>query len=87
MEGEWSFYRGSHLNRRSGHVTDVASLRENGHVTEVVTLIEGEKSCQRIRGGQFNGERMALLRRWPVEMRENGHSTEVDNFMLWRFPV
>ena len=30
--------------------------RENGHLTEVVTLIVGEKSCQRVRGGQFNGE-------------------------------
>ena len=29
-----------------------------------------EKSCQRVRVGQFNGERIVLLRRWPV-MEEN----------------
>ena len=41
-------------------------------------------------GGQFNGERMVMLRRWPVlkkgdwslqrwsaQWRENGHATEV----------
>ena len=37
---------------------------ENGHVTEVASLKEAEWSCYR--GGQFNGERMVLLRRWPV---------------------
>ena len=37
---------------------------ENGHVTEVASLKEGEWSCYR--GGQFNGERMVLLRRCPV---------------------
>ena len=31
---------------------------------EVVTLMEGEWSCYR--GGQFNGGRMVMLRRWPV---------------------
>ena len=34
----------------------------NSHVTG--RLMEGEWSCYR--GGQFNGERMVLLRRWPV---------------------
>ena len=32
--GEWSCYRGGQFN---------------GHVTEVVTLMEGERSCQRVR--------------------------------------
>ena len=35
----------------------------NGHVTEVVCSMEGEWSY---RGGQFNGERMVMLRRWTV---------------------
>ena len=38
--------------------------RENGHVKEVGSLKEGEWSCYR--GGQFNGERIVILRRWPV---------------------
>ena len=37
---------------------------ENGHVTEVASLVEGELSSYR--GGQFNGGRMVMLRRWPV---------------------
>ena len=36
-EGEWSCDRGGKFNGGSGHVTEVARLRENGHVTEVVT--------------------------------------------------
>ena len=35
----------------------------NGHVREVVSSMEGEWSY---RGGQFNGERMVMLRRWTV---------------------
>ena len=38
--------------------------RDNGHSTEVANLMEGEWSCYR--GGQFNGERMVMLRRWTV---------------------
>ena len=49
--GEWSYYRGGKFNGGSGHVTEVARLRENGHVTEVVTLMGG---------------RMVMLRRWPI---------------------
>ena len=33
-------------------------------VMEVVSLKEGEWSCYT--GGQFNGERMVMLRRWSV---------------------
>ena len=32
------------------------------------------------RGGQFNGERMVMLRRWSVQWRENG-ITEVVSLM------
>ena len=35
-EGEWSCYRGGKFNGWSGHVMEVARLRENGHLTEVV---------------------------------------------------
>ena len=38
--------------------------RENGHVTEVVSLIEGELSYYG--GGQFKGERIVIVRRWPA---------------------
>ena len=38
--------------------------RENGHVMKMVSLMEGEWSCYR--NHQFNGGRMAMLRRWPV---------------------
>ena len=38
--------------------------RDNGHSTEFANLMEGEWSCYR--GGQFNGERMVMLRRFPV---------------------
>ena len=67
MEGEWSCYRGGHFNGGRMVMLQKWSLywRENGHVTEVVTLIEGEKSCQKVRGGQFKVERMVMLR-WPV---------------------
>ena len=75
MEGEWPCYRGGKFNGGSGHVTEVARLRENGHVTEVVTLIEGEWSCYRgdhfnegewsyYRGGQFKAGGMVMLQRW-----------------------
>ena len=63
-EGEWSCYRGGKFNGGSGHVTEVARLRENGHVTEVVfnggrhdhvteevSIMEREWSCYG--GGQF----------------------------------
>ena len=40
------------------------SRRENDHVTEIASLMEGEWSCQG--GGQFNGERMVMLRGWSV---------------------
>ena len=72
-EGELSCYRGGKFNGGSGHVTEVARLRENGHVTEVVTLIirenghvtevitlmKGEWSYYR--GGQFKEGRMVML--------------------------
>ena len=35
--------------------------------------MEGEWLCYR--GGQFNGERIVILWRWPVYMKENGHVT------------
>ena len=35
----------------------------NGHVMEVVSSMEGELSY---RGGQFNRERMVMLRRWTI---------------------
>ena len=38
---------------------------------EVVTLMEGERSCQRVRGSQFNGRRI-MLWRYPVKRKENG---------------
>ena len=44
-EGEWSCYRGGKFNGGSGHVTEVARLRENGHVTKMVSLMEGAWSC------------------------------------------
>ena len=50
-EGEWSCYRGGKFNGGSGHVTEVARLRENGHVTKMVSLMEGAWSCYR--GGQL----------------------------------
>ena len=36
-------------------------MRENGHVTDRMSLMEGERSCQRVRGGQFNGGRIVML--------------------------
>ena len=33
-----------------------------------MSLMEGKRSCQRVRGGQFNGGRM--LWRWPVKKGE-----------------
>ena len=49
MEGEWSCYRNGH------------KWRENGHVTKTASLTGGACSCYI--GGQFNGERMVILRR------------------------
>ena len=34
--------------------------------------MEGERSCQRVSGGQFNGGIIVMLWRWPVYRRENG---------------
>ena len=62
-EEEWSS-RGGHFNGEHGHVTQVSIMEENGHVTEGASLMEGEWSCYR--GGQFNGERMVILWKWPV---------------------
>ena len=32
-----------------------------------MSLIEGERSCQRVRGGQFNGGRVVVeVASWPV---------------------
>ena len=31
-----------------------------------MSLMEGERSCQRVSGGQFNGGRIVMLWRWPV---------------------
>ena len=59
--GEWSCYRGGKFNGGSGHVTEVARLRENGHVTEVVTLMNGH-----VRGDHFNEGRMVMLQRWSL---------------------
>ena len=47
----------------------VASLRE-GEWSCCRGHFNGEKLCQRVRVGQFNGERIVLLQRWPV-MEEN----------------
>ena len=44
-EGEWSCYRGGKFNGGSGHVMEMARLRENGHVTKMVSLMEGTWSC------------------------------------------
>ena len=38
-------------------------MRENGHSYGGLSLMEGEWSCLRVRGGQFNGGRMVLLQR------------------------
>ena len=65
-EGEWSRYRGAQFNGGSGHVTEVARLRENGHVTEMVTLMKREGPYYR--GGQFKEGRMVMLRRWCLMM-------------------
>ena len=62
LKEKWSCY-GGHFNGK-----------ENSHVIEVVTLMEEEWSCYRgfhFNGGrmvmlQFNGERMVILRKWPV---------------------
>ena len=43
--GEWSCYRGGKFNGGSGHVMEMARLRENGHVTKMVSLMEGTWSC------------------------------------------
>ena len=31
-----------------------------------MSLIEGERSCHRVSGAQFNGGRIVMLWRWPV---------------------
>ena len=31
-----------------------------------MSLMEGERSCQSVSGGQFNGGRIVMLWRWPV---------------------
>ena len=43
-----------------------------------MSLMEGERSCQRVRGGQFNGGKIVMLWRWPVQ---NGE------WLLLRWPV
>ena len=56
MEGEWSCYEGGQFKGRR-----MEMLRRS--------LMEGEKSCQRVRGGQVNGGRILILWRWPVFRR------------------
>ena len=67
MEGEWSCYRGSHLNR--GRM--VTLQRWN--------LMQREWSCYG--GSQYNGGINVMLRRWPVYWRENGHVAEVASLL------
>ena len=31
-----------------------------------MSLMEGERSCQKVSGGQFNGGRIVMLWRWRV---------------------
>ena len=31
-----------------------------------MSLMKGERSCQRVNGGKFNGGRIVMLWRWPV---------------------
>ena len=47
--------------------------------------MEGEWPCYR--GGHFNGGRMAMLQKWSLYWRENGHVTDVVSFMEgeWSF--
>ena len=54
---------------------------------EVVTLMKGEWSFYINR--KFNGGRMVMLWRWPVEWREHGHVTEVVTLMKgeWSFYI
>ena len=53
--------------------------------------MEGQWSCYG--DGQFNGGRMVMLQRCPVQWRKNGHVTEVVSLMeggmvmLQRWPV
>ena len=66
--------------------------RENSHVMEVITLMKGEwsyyidvaslkKGEWSCYGGHFNGERMVMLWRWPVQWREHVHVTEEVSIM------
>ena len=48
---------------------------DNGHVMEVASSMEGEWSY---RGGQFNGVRMVMLRKWTV-IEGAWNATEVAN--------
>ena len=53
-------------------------------------LMQGEWSCYR--GSQYNGGIKVMLRRWPVQWRENGHVAEVASnaesmFMLHMWSV
>ena len=43
-----------------------------------MSLMEGERSCQRVRCGHFNGGRIVMLWRWPVKKTE---------WLLLRWPV
>ena len=54
-------------------------LHFNGRENGDVFLMEGALPCYR--GGQYNGGRMVMLRRWSVSWRENGHVTEVGSLM------
>ena len=67
MEREWSCYGGGQFNRGSMIVR------------EVVSLMEGAWSCYR--GGMYNGGRMVILRRWPVQMRQNGNVKKMVSLM------
>ena len=54
MEGEWSCYGGGQF--KWGRMVMLRKM----------SLMEGERSCQRVRDGQFNGGIMVMLWRWPV---------------------
>ena len=54
MEGAWPCYRGGHFNGGIMVMLQKQSLywRGNDHVRDLVSLMEGERSCHRVRGGQ-----------------------------------
>ena len=62
--------------RENGHVSEVASLKEEERLIPRWPVIEGEWSCYGggqcnrgsmiVKGGQFNGGRMVMLWTWPV---------------------